>query len=110
MDLFVDSYKDNRQQPIRDFVVTSKGQLKTVSGENAIQQRAIISAFTQKGTIPQLPNTGVEWAELLTGDITPSEINSQILKSIHECANSYAYIPRYSAVNDELVVTISKGA
>lgn len=109
MDLFVNSFKDENQQPIRDFVVTSKGQLKFISGENEIEQRAIISAFTQKGTIPQLPNTGVEWVEMLTGDVTPAEINSQILKSIHECANTYAYLPRYNSIEGELVVTISKG-
>lgn len=106
MDLFVDSYKTPDKEPIIDFKVSSSGELITVSSEAEIKQRAIVASFTQKGTIPQLPNTGVEWAQLLTGDTTPAEINSQVMKQMHECANTYAYLPKYLVTDGKLYVTI----
>lgn len=109
MDLFVNSYKTEELEPTLDFEVTSNGELNFISGEEEVKQRAIVSAFTQKGTIPQLPETGVQWAELIVGKVTPSEINSQILSNIHECADTYGYIPQYSSLNNNLVVTIGQG-
>lgn len=109
MDFFVKTYTTTEKEPIQDFAITNKGELKTIFGENEIEQRAILSAFLQKGSIPQLPETGVEWAEFVTGDITPAEINSQVLKSIHECANTYSYLPYYSYIDDKLLVSIKRG-
>ena len=109
MDVFITNYTTTEKEPIQDFVITRKGELKLLSGEAETEQRAILSAFLQKGSIPQLPDTGVEWAELITGDITPAEINSQIIKSIHECANTYSYLPYYSYVDDKLLVSIKRG-
>jgi hypothetical protein len=111
MDFYVHSYVDeNTQEPIKDFQILSSGELALVFGEQEEQQRAFISAFTQKGSIPQLPMTGVEWAELLVGERTPSEINSQIMDQLHNCADTYSYLPKYTVIKDQLIVTISKGA
>ena len=107
MDMFIKSYKNSSQEPILDFEITEKGELSLLFGEEEIRQRALVASFTQKGTIPQLPNTGVEWSELLTSEVSPAEINSQIIKQIHECAETYTYSPKYSVLNGELIVTIS---
>ena len=107
MDMFIKSYKNSQQEPILDFEVTGKGELSLLFGENEIRQRALVASFTQKGSIPQLPNTGVEWAEMITSSVPPAEVNSQIIKQIHECAETYSYSPKYSTLNGELIVTIS---
>ena len=106
MDFLIDSYKTSSKEPILDFRVTSSGELHTISSETEIKQRAIVASFTQKGTIPQLPDTGVEWAEMLTGDVAPSIVNRQIINQMHECADTYGYTPNYDVVDNELIVTI----
>lgn len=110
MDLFVKSYVDENKEPILDFEITGKGEFSTLSGESEVAQRAIVASFLQKGTIPQLPETGVEWAEMIVGQVSPAEVNSQIMKQIHECADTYSYIPKYSSVNNRVVVSIEQGA
>lgn len=107
MDMLINSYKNSNQEPILDFQITGKGELDLLFGEAEIKQRAIVASFTQKGTIPQLPNTGVEWVEMITSSVPPSEVNSQIIKQIRECADTYTYSPKYSTLNGELIVTIS---
>lgn len=106
MDMYIKSYKNNAQEPILDFEITGKGELSLLFGDEEIHQRALVASFTQKGSIPQLPQTGVEWAEMMTAEALPSEVNSQIIQQIHECADTYSYNPRYSAINGELIVTI----
>lgn len=106
MDMFIKSYKNDVKEPILDFEVTGKGELSLLFGEDEIHQRALVASFTQKGSIPQLPNTGVEWAEMITAEALPSEVNSQIIQQIHACADTYTYSPKYSAINGELIVTI----
>lgn len=110
MDLFVQSYTNNAKEPIIDFEVTGKGELSVLSGEAEVSQRAVVASFLQKGTIPQLPNTGVEWAEMLVGQVSPAEVNSQIMKQIHECADTYSYLPKYSSLDNRIVVSIEQGA
>lgn len=108
MDLFVQSYTTQDQEPILDFEITGKGELTVISNEAEIKQRAIVSAFTQKGTIPQMPDTGVDWTGLVLGEVSPAEINSQVMQQIHECADTYSYLPKYSSINDQLIVTIEQ--
>ena len=108
LDLYVKSYKNDELEPILDFEIQSDGTLTTFFGETAIKQRAIIASFTQKGTIPQLPNTGVEWAEMLTGQIGPANINSEIFDAIHNAADTYGYIPQYAFHEGQLIVDIKE--
>ena len=107
MDLFIQSYTNSAKEPILDFEITGKGELSLLFNKDEVKQRALVASFTQKGSIPQLPNTGVEWAEMITSSVPPAEVNSQIIKQIHECAETYSYSPKYSALNGELIVTIS---
>lgn len=108
MDFLLKDYTDSASEPMIDFDLSSDGNLTTITGTAEEKQRAIVAAFTQRGTIPQLPETGVQWVELLTGQVGYAEINSQILQAIHESAGTFAYIPKYTSENDKLVVSISE--
>ena len=108
LDLYVKSYKNNKLEPMLDFEIQRDGTLTAFFGEPAIKQRAIVASFTQKGTIPQLPNTGVEWAEMLTGQVGPANINSEIFDAIHNTADTYGYIPQYASYEGQLIVDIKE--
>lgn len=110
LDFFVKSYKNAIEEPILDFEITGDGQLFSLLNEPAVKQRAIVASFTQKGTVPQLPTTGVEWAELLTGQVSPANVNSEIFDAIHNCADTYGYIPQYMSVDNQLIVVIKEQA
>lgn len=111
IDLLITKYTDpTTKEPITDFVPTRDGVLQELYAESAIKQRAVVASFTQRGTIPQLPNVGVEWAELITEQRSPAEINSQIFDAMHEHADTYAYVPAYSTEDDMLVVTIKENS
>ena len=106
--LVVKSIDENTKEPIIDFLPTSDGQLQSVYATEAVKQRAIIASFNQKGSIPQLPDVGIEWVELLTGQRTPAEINSQIFNAMHEYASTYDYVPKYENKDEQLIVTIEE--
>lgn len=108
LDIYLKSYKTSDKEPILDFEVRGDGTLTTFFGETAVKQRAVLSSFTQKGSIPQLPDTGIEWAEMLTGQISPAMINSEIFTAIHQCADTYGYLPQYLVVDGILTVEIKE--
>ena len=109
IDLLVDRTIDAQtKEPIIDLVPTKDKQLQVLYANNAIKQRAVLASFTQKGSIPQLPNVGISWVELLTGQCSPAEINSQIFNAMHDCAGTYDYIPKYDTENNTLTVTIEE--
>ena len=108
LDLYIKSYKNSKLEPVLDFEIQSDGMLTILFGETAIKQRALVASFTQKGTIPQLPNTGVEWAELLTGQVSPANINSEIFNVMHNAADTYGYIPQYASYEGQLIVDIKE--
>ena len=96
------------KEPILDFTSTEEGCLQELYAENAVKQRAVLISSVQKGTIPQLPEVGVEWTEFITGQVSPAEINSQIMDVMHRYADTYNYVPKYETENDRLVVTIEE--
>ena len=108
LDLYVKSYKNSKLEPVLDFEIQIDGTLTTLFGEPAIKQRAVVASFTQKGSIPQLPNTGVEWAEMLTGQVGPANINSEIFDAMHNSADTYGYIPQYTYHEGQLIVDIKE--
>ena len=108
LDVYVKSYKTGNLEPVLDFEVRGDGTLTTFFGETAIKQRAVVASFTQKGSIPQLPDTGVEWAEMLTGQVSPANVNSEIFTAMHECADTYGYIPQYAVHDGQLIVEIKE--
>lgn len=109
LDLLISKTINNTtKESIVDFVPTKDGQLQVLYAENAVKQRAVLSSFTQRGSIPQLPDVGIDWVEFLTEQRSAAEINSQIFTSMHEYANTYDYIPKYETSNNELTVTIEE--
>ena len=109
LDLLISKHIDETtKEPIVDFVPTKNGQLQVLYAENAVKQRAVLASFTQKGSIPQLPNVGVDWVEFLTEQRSAAEINSQIFTVMHEYADTYNYVPKYETTKDELIVTIEE--
>ena len=109
LDLLISkTISETTKEPIVDFVPTKDGQLQALYSNEAVKQRAIVSSFTQRGSIPQLPNVGVEWVEFLSEERSPAEINSQIFDAMHNNANTYDYIPKYETFNNELTVTIEE--
>ena len=108
IDLFVQSYTNSNKEPILDFEVTKTGELASLFGQSAIKQRAVVASFTQRGSIPQLPETGVEWSELLTELVSPANVNSEIFEAIHNCADTYEYLPQYTVVDGKLIVDIKE--
>ena len=108
LDLYISSYKNSKLEPILDFEIQRDGTLTPLFGEPAIKQRAIVASFTQKGSIPQLPNTGVEWAEMLTGQVGPANINSEIFDAMHNAADTYGYMPQYAYYEGQLIVDIKE--
>ena len=109
LDLLVSkTVNDTTKEPIIDFVPTKDGQLQVLYAENAVKQRAVLASFVQRGSIPQLPDVGVDWVEFLTEQRSPAEINSQIFDAMHNNANTYDYIPKYETTDGELTVTIEE--
>lgn len=106
--LITKTFDEETKEPIVDFTPTKEGQLQVLYANEAVKQRAIISSFVQKGSIPQLPNVGVEWVEFLSESRSPAEINSQIFDAMHNYADTYDYIPKYETSNDKLTVTIEE--
>lgn len=109
LDLLISkTINETTKEPIVDFVPTKDGQLQVLYAENAVKQRAVLASFTQRGSIPQLPNVGIEWVEFLTEQRSPAEINSQIFDAMHDYADTYDYVPKYNTEDDKLTVTIEE--
>ena len=95
------------KQVLWDFKVT-KGVLETVDHNKAVEQKSYIATYLQRGTVPQSPSTGNQWAELMTNQITPQELNAQIRQSIMDLTGGIYYLPRYIEKDDKLVVEVTK--
>lgn len=90
-----------------DFKVTD-GILQVVDYNEAIEQRSFIATYLQRGTIPQSPSSGNQWAELMTGQVSPQALNSQIRQSIISYTGGISYLPKYTEKNGKLVVEVTK--
>lgn len=78
-----------------------------LTGEQENIQIALLACFLEKGTIPQLPEMGVEWTKFLTGDVTFGELDMQIRDSLQN-AGKMDFIPDYQIDGDRLTLTVSK--
>ena len=70
------------------------------SDRNTQDQRAAISAYTVKGTIPGKPDIGIDWSKLLEQGATVLDIDNQIKQDISENAAipsiaTNSYVPIY---------------
>ena len=90
-----------------DFKVT-KGILQVADHNDATEQRSYIATYLQRGTVPQSPTSGNQWVELMTNQISPQALNSQIRQSIIDMTGGLTYLPRYKDVGDKVVVEVTK--
>ncbi len=90
-----------------DFKIT-KGILQVVDHNEAVEQRSFVSTYLQRGTVPQVPTAGNQWVELMTNQISPQTLNSQIRQSIIDYTGGLYYLPKYKDVDDKVVVEVTK--
>lgn len=101
----IDTEKDRFS--LWDFKVKD-GILNIVDGGNAVEQRSFVATYLQRGTVPQIPSAGNQWAELMTGLISPQALNAQIRQSIIDYTGGISYLPKYKDVDGKLVVEVTK--
>ncbi len=90
-----------------DFKVKN-GILQIVDHDNALEQRSFVATYLQRGTIPQIPSAGNQWVELMTSQISPQALNSQIRQSIIDYTGGISYLPKYSDKDGKVVVEVTK--
>jgi hypothetical protein len=84
------------------------GILGFVDHNEATEQRSFIATYLQRGTVPQVPSAGNQWVELMTGLVTPQELNAQIRQSIIDLTGGLSYMPKYKDVDGKVVVEVTK--
>ena len=92
--------------PIWD-LKTEGDKVPIISGDKENIQTATLACFLEKGTIPQLPDVGVDWASFLTKDKTFGELDAEIRQSLRK-ADKVNYLPNYEIDGDRLVLAVSK--
>lgn len=106
MDFEMTDYNNTEtQEKVWDFTIRN-GRLAVLDHGDADYQRAVIATFTQRGTIPNMEGFGNMWAELLTNQITPQELNAQVRNSIASVIDGLKFVPKYSMSDGKLVVEI----
>ena len=90
-----------------DFKIVN-GFLQIVDHNESIEQRSFIATYLQRGTVPQLPQAGNQWAELMTNQVSPQTLNSQIRQSIIDYTGGVYYLPKYTNKDDKVVVEVTK--
>lgn len=100
-------YDADTQENYWDFTIKD-GYLMVVDHDKSDEQRAIIATFLQKGTVPQAPSVGNQWAEMLTGSVMPQELNSEIRESIISMTGGVKFLPKYTSENGKLIVEVEK--
>jgi len=71
------------------------------------EQAAMIAAYLQKGTVPQLPDSGIPWVEFFTGEVQFNEVDGAIKQALNSIGLTSFY-PSYDLVNDNLICKVSK--
>jgi len=87
------------------YEVDGECPILTDSEEN--QQAPTIAAFIQKGTIPQLPSTGVPWTGFFMGQVSFGSLDMEIRDMLTK-ADCSGYEPSYEIVEDQLYTTIKR--
>lgn len=90
-----------------DFKVKN-GRLEVVDHNEAIKQRSFVATYLQRGTVPQIPFAGNQWVELMTNQISPQALNSQIRQSIIDYTGGLSYLPKYKDVDGKVVVEVTE--
>lgn len=88
-------------------VTVSGGIVPIVMGDEKNMQSAIIAAFLQQSSVPQLPAAGVPWTQFLTKQISFGDIDSHIRQSVFDSGNT-DYYPDYSIEKDRLTMSVGR--
>lgn len=78
-----------------------------IYGDREDVQVATLACFLEKGTIPQLPEAGVEWTKYLTKEKTFGELDAEIRESLRK-ADKLIFQPNYQIEGDRLTLVVSK--
>ena len=96
------------QNPVSYMPFTAFVPVLADSGSSLSQedmQNAQMAAYLQYGSIPQLPNFGVQWAEYFTGSVDFGIVDGQI-KSNLISVGLQNFRPIYDIVNEKLTVSV----
>ncbi len=85
-----------------------KGLPITITGEEEEMQRAQVAAFVQKGSIPLLPTTGIDWLKYLLHEISFTQLDAQIRMALNVLTESSKYVPTYNITDGQTSLSISK--
>lgn len=116
-DLLLIMPQDSAATPWRLDIDIVNGFPKMVPFErNTQDQRAAVSAYTFRGTIPGKPDVGINWAGLYEGtDETIVTIDNEVKQAIQQNAAvpdgpEGTYIPTYNKNEEgEIAITIYQG-
>ena len=78
-----------------------------IDGLNEEQQRANISVFLQKGSVPSLESTGVDWAGFFVKSLSFGDIDTAIREALIE-SGSDDFEPSYDIVNDSFYTVVKR--
>jgi len=81
------------------------GIVPILEGTLEESQSATMAAFIQRGTIPQLPEIGVQWVEYFMSEVPFNEIDNQIKNNLN-LLSLIDYYPTYDFINDQLVAKV----
>lgn len=84
------------------------GRTTALSGRPEQQQRAVIAAYIQLGTIPSLETTGIDWTGFLTGLKNARELDSDIRNNMRWFTGEAKFIPYYFTKNNTLRLSIQE--
>lgn len=107
MSEYKDSVKGTDLEVWWDFTVRN-GSLNPIDHNESDFQRAVIATFLQRGTVPQAPSLGNQWAECLANDVTPQALNAQVRNSIINLTGGLKYLPKYSMKDGKLMVEVKQ--
>lgn len=88
-------------------VKTDEGIVPIITGQKEDVQIATLAGLLQLGSIPQLPEAGVNWAGFLTGSVSFGELDGEIRDALIK-AGKEDYMPVYSISGDKLILNIEK--
>ena len=106
MDLKMKAEEQTTNGPVWDVKIIN-GIVPLITDDEEDMQNATLAAFLIKGTIPQLPETGVAWTDYLANKITFGELDAQIRQAIIN-AGQTGYYPKYDITDDKLTMTVGK--
>lgn len=108
MDLLMTSQVDSDGVPsLWDFELVA-GLSIPLHGTPELNQRATIAAYIQKGTIPGLEETGVNWTGFMLGEINPRELDAEVRDNMYIFTGSTVFIPYYFIQNGKLQLSIQE--